>query len=438
MANRTNFTQLAIERLRPPATGRIIFWDKVLPGFGLRIAAPRPGSRDGRKTWIAMYRVSGKAVMETIATTAQIPSVAAAREAARTSILKAKRGVNAVEERRAEATRRQATQAREEAAARDVVEGRFDVVAERFLREHIEAKCSPNYAGEVRRILEHDVLPGWGCRPIRAITKLDVNDLLDAKASRRERPRKGTLGGAGVQSNRTLTRLRTLFAWAKALDLIDADPSAGVMPRGKETARSRVLSDEEIKLFWAGCETVGWPSGPILRLLLLTGQRESEVAGMRWSEIGEHTWTIPRERTKSDRAHVVHLSEFATEIIAGLPRLGGDVVFPTRNGGPVSSFSKARIRLDALMAKQAQEPIPPWVIHDLRRSAVDIMARLGVLPHVADKILNHSGGVIRGVAATYNRYEYRDERKSALEALGRFVATLVRPGGGNVVELRRA
>jgi integrase len=249
-------------------------------------------------------------------------------------------------------------------------------------------------------------LPHWGSRPIREITKTDVNDLLDGKASRRERPRKGTDGGAAVQSNRTLTRLRTLFSWAKAQGLIEADPSAGVMPRGKETTRSRVLSDEEIKLFWTGCEAVGWPSEPILRLLLLTGQRESEVAGIRWSEIAdvdECTWEIPRERTKSDRAHTVHLSEFAVEIIRSLPHLGGDVVFPTRNGGPVSSFSKAKIRLDALMAKQAQEPIAPWVIHDLRRTAVDIMARLNVLPHVADKILNHSGGTIHGVAATYNR-----------------------------------
>jgi integrase len=159
---------------------------------------------------------------------------------------------------------------------------------------------------------------------------------------------------------------------------------------------------------------------------------------LRWSELDldKRLWTIPRERTKSDRGHVVHLSDFAAEILGALPRLG-DLVFPGRTGKPVASFGKPKARLDALMAEQADAPIASWVIHDLRRTATTILAeRLKVAPHVADKILNHQSGTIRGVAAVYNKAAYLDERKAALEALGRFVEVLVRPGdAGNVVPM---
>ena len=446
MPNRVTFTQLAIDRLGPPGAGRVVYWDKMLPGFGLRVAPPRPGSREGRKTWIVLGRVDGKPVMETLGTLAQIPKVDKARDLARASMAKMRGGTKPLDERRAERERKKATGEAAEAAAQEAIEGRFAVVAERFLAEHIERKCQPKYAAEVRRILEHDVLPRWADRQARGITKHDVNELLDAKASRRERARKGTTGGSAIQANRTLTRLRTLFAWAAAHDLIDGDPTAGVLLRGKERTRDRTLGDDEILWFWRGAERAGWPYGAILRLLLLTAQREGEVAGMRWSELDleKRLWTIPRERTKSDRAHTVHVSDFAAEILGTLPRLG-DLVFPSWVGKPIASFAKPKQRLDDAMTAQLREArgdpeaeLDAWIIHDLRRTATTIMARLNVAPHVADKILNHSAGTIRGVAATYNRFAYLDERKAALEALGRFVEGLVRPGGGNVVELRRA
>jgi integrase len=447
MPNRTTFTQLAVERIKPPENGRITYWDKTLPGFGLRVAAPRPGSKEGRKTWIAMGRVDGKPVMETIGTLAKIPKVDDARERARAAFAKMNAGTKPLDERKADRERRAVEAEAAEAAAKEAVQGRFEIVAERFLaegwrwRNKRQQPWAPHYAAEVRRIIEHDVLPRWRGRPIRSLTKHDVNELLDAKAKTRERARKGTEGGAAVQANRVLTRLRTLFAWAASQDLIDADPSAGVLPRGAERARDRVLSDDELVLFWRGAERAGSPFSAIFRLLLLTAQREAEVAGMRWSELDldGRTWTLPRGRTKSDRGHVVHLSELAVEIIEALPRLGGDLVFPSRAGTLISSFSKPKDRLDAAMAAQAGTTIEPWVLHDLRRSATTILAeKLKVAPHVADKVLNHASGTIRGVAAVYNRAAYLDERKAAVEALGRYVEGLVRPGGaGNVVDMPR-
>ncbi|HVC52526.1 MAG TPA: tyrosine-type recombinase/integrase, partial [Stellaceae bacterium] len=445
MPNRTNLTQLAVDRIGPPPSGRVVYWDKNLPGFGLRVSAPRPGSREGRKTWVAMGRVGPKAVMETIGTLAQIPKVDKARDLARVALLRMRSGARPVDDRRAERERREAEKAATEAAAAEAVQGRFAAVAERFLSARDAAKgWAPKYAAEFRRIINHDVLPAWGERPIRSITKPDVNKLLDAKAKGRERARKGTEGGAATQANRTLTRLRTLFAWAVANDLIDSDPTAGVSPRVQERTRDRVLTDSEIVSLWAAAEQAGWPYGPIFRLLLLTAQRESEVAGMRWAELDldKRLWTLPRERTKSDRGHVVHLSDAAAEIIAALPRLG-DLVFPTRTGRQIAGFGKAKERLDATMTAQLRKAtarhdaeVEPWVIHDLRRTATTIMARLNVAPHVADRVLNHSAGTIHGVAATYNRFQYLNERKAALEALGHFVETLVNPGAaGNVVAL---
>jgi integrase len=439
---RSNLTQLAVERIKAPAEGAMTYWDKTLPGFGVRVSAR------GRKTWIATYRVNGKAVMQTLGTTATVPKLADAREAARAAMVKAKAGVHPVEQRRAEAAAAEADRAAKEAQAHEAEAGQFELVAERFLaegwrwRNKRQQPWAPNYAAEVRRIIEHDVLPHWRGRPIRSLTKHDVNELLDAKAKTRERTRKGTEGGAAVQANRVLTRLRTLFAWATSQDLIDADPSAGVLPRGAERARDRVLSDDEIVLFWRGCEQAGWPFSAIFRLLLLTAQREGEISGMRWPELDLEagTWTLPRGRTKSDRGHVVHLSALAVEIIDALPRLGGDLVFPSRAGTVISSFSKPKHRVDEAMAVQAGKAIEPWVLHDLRRTATTIMAeKLKVAPHVADKVLNHASGAISGVAAIYNKALYLDERRAALEALGRYVEALVRPGaGGNIVELAAA
>jgi integrase len=439
------FTQLAVERLKPPAAGRITYWDRNLPGFGLRVAAPRPGAREGRKTWIAWQRVDGRGTLVTLGTLAQIPRVDQARALARGAILTMKAGAKPLDERRAEKDRRAAEAAEAAAAAIEAVEGRFQAVAERFLAEYGAAKgWAPKYAAEFRRIIAHDVLPSWRDRPIRGIGKHDVNELLDAKASRRERARKGTAGGAAVQANRVLTRLKTLFGWAAANDLIDAAPSVGVLRRGKERSRDRVLSDDEVVWFWRASERAGWPWSAIQKLLLLTAQRESEVSGMYWSEVEKRIWTIPRERTKSDRAHVVHLSELAAEIIGALPRLG-TLVFPTRTGSAISSFSRAKDRLDSLMTAQKREAtgdpeaeIAGWVLHDLRRTATTVMAeQLKVAPHVADKILNHDSGSIRGVAAIYNRSAYIDERRAALESLGRWIEARVRPGGaGNVVALR--
>ncbi len=143
------------------------------------------------------------------------------------------------------------------------------------------------------------MLPRWGTRPLAGINKGDVLELLDDKAGRRERKRKGLAAGAGVQANRTLTRLRTFFGWAAANDLVDADPTAGVRKPTREAPRDRVLTDDEIRAFRNGTERLCMPFGHLFRVMLLTAQREIEIAPMRWPELDldSAVWTIPSERS---------------------------------------------------------------------------------------------------------------------------------------------
>ena len=400
-------TQLFVDRIGPPKTGRIEYWDTHLSGLGLRVSA------SGAKSWIAMYRIGrgGKQVRETLGSVDKVPSVAAARECALASIQKARGGIDPMVERKAAATR-----------AKDEEQETFSYVADRFLAEHVERNCRPKTVRETRRIIESDLKPKLATRPIRSITRADINELLDEKAETRP-----------LQANELRKHLRTLFAWARDLDLLETDPT-NVRKRAKESPRDRVLSDDEIRLFWSGCDRRGWPFGPLFKLLLLTAQRREEVGAARWGEFDLTTWCIPRERAKNDKAHEVHLSAFALELLDSLPRTG-DLLFASRGGVP-SGYSKAKERLDGYMAERGA--VMPWVLHDLRRTATSGMARLGVAPHVVDKILNHSAGTIRGVAATYNKFQYLSERQAALEAWGRFVEQLVRPGGaGNVVDLRQ-
>ncbi len=404
-------TQIAVEKLSAPAAGRAYYWDRHLPGFGLRITA------NGAKSWIASYRlVDGRKVMETIGTLARLPDVADARQAARDSMTKAAAGDNPVAEKRA-------------AAARGAVNIVAAAVA-RYLAE-CDRNLKPKTAREWRRIFEHDVLPLWGERPLTEIAKGDVLELVNDKAARRERKRQGSASGAAVQAGKMLTRLRTFFGWTVANDLVAADPTAGVRRPAKEGSRDRVLTDDEIRAFWVGTGQLA-TFGNLFRLMLLTAQRESEVAGIRWLEldIEKRFWAIPGARSKNGKPHIVHLSALAIEILEQVPRVAGqDLLFSGTGKTAVSGFSRAKARLDRLMGGE----IAPWVLHDLRRTATTGMARIGIVPHVADRVLNHQAGTIRGVAAVYNRFEYLEERKAALEAWGRLVESLGRPALSNVV-----
>ena len=180
------------------------------------------------------------------------------------------------------------------------------------------------------------------------------------------------------------------------------------------------MEDGELADIILAGRTMGGPIGAIVEVLALTGQRRDEVTRMAWVEIDEasRTWRIPAARCKNGKAHLVHLSEPVWNIIQQMHRTE-DIVFATSGKKPFQNFTRAKRAIDR------RSGVKGWCLHDFRRTAVSGMARLGVPPHVADKILNHQSGTISGVAAVYQRHEFLAERREALDRWGQYVSDLV-------------
>ena len=182
-----------------------------------------------------------------------------------------------------------------------------------------------------------------------------------------------------------------------------------------------MLDDMELAQVILAARKIGGPYGAIVELLALTGQRRQEVACLAWEELdlAQQVWTIPKSRTKNGKAHVVHLSRQSLAVVQGADRLG-PFLFTLLGTKPFQDFTRAKRRLDQLSGMTG------WRLHDLRRTCVSGMARLGVAPHVADKILNHQAGTISGVAAVYQRHEFLVERRAALDLWGAHIDQLLK------------
>ena len=374
--------------------------DGLLPGLYLVIQP------SGVKTWAVRYRAQGRPKKLTLGRWPGI-DLASARELARVTLRSAAEGNDPAAEKQTE--RRMANDATKD---RDLV---ASVVGE-FLQRHVAANNRPSTAKETERLLRQNVLPAWGKRHVQDISKRDVLDLLDEIVDR----------GAAISANRTLAALRKMFNWGIDRDIIQASPCDRVRAPASERSRDRVLSDAELRLIWCGCEKIGWPFGPMFQLLLLTAQRRGEVAGMRWSEVdfSERMWTIPKERSKNGRAHVVPLSDAVVAILNAVPRVGSkyEYVFTTNGQTFATGYSRAKKRIDQAIsvAQVSEDGHPPagleqWTIHDFRRTAATGMARSGTALPVIEKVLNHSSGSFAGVVGVYQRHSYVDEKRNALE-----------------------
>jgi len=231
----------------------------------------------------------------------------------------------------------------------------------------------------------------------------------------------------------SLKATKTFLRWCVGRAVLDQSPAEGVPRPSKEVARDRVLDDNELAYVILAAQKIGGPYGGIVELLALTGQRREEVARLQWDELNlaQRVWTLPKSRTKNAKAHVVHLSD---QSMAALTRADqpGPYVFSLLGTKPFQEFSRAKRLLDQLSG------VTGWRLHDLRRTCVSGIARLGVAPHVADKILNHQAGTISGVAAVYQRHEFLLERKEALDRWGAHVAQIVaRLSGESAGKIRR-
>jgi integrase len=383
---RLRLTKSVIDDL-PVRSKDTVYWDAGLPGFGIKVT-PK-----GRKVFIVMYRLAGagsRLRKYTIGPYGRI-TLPMARAQAQKIFAARLDGRDPAEEKKQ--------------SRRRLVVDRIDDLIERFIQEHVSRVGTSK---RLTNLLRRDVIPYWGAKSIHEIKKRDVSDLVSLIAQRNAHA-----------SHRLLKTLKTFFKWCVGRAVIDFSPAEGLSSGYRETSRDRVLTDQELAAIVVGAREMPRPYGGIVEFLALTGQRREEVAQLKRGELDENarTWTIPALRTKNKKGHIVHLSEAAWRVVGGIPE--GELVFGTSRGKRFQAFGKGKRALDKLCA------VIGWRLHDLRRTIVSGMARLGVPPHVADKILNHQAGTISGVAAVYQRHDFLAERKEALDRWGAHVEQIV-------------
>jgi integrase len=390
-------TTLAFERAKPKLdSGGKLVRNEIADGGadGLYLIVQPSGA----KSWAIRYRHNGRATKFTLGRGAAL-SLAEARKAAADARLALETGTDPAAERRAARAANKAEQ------HPDTVEA----LVKQFIALH-GPKIRPATLRLYDSALRRFVLPKWAKRPVHEVRRRDVIALVEAIAV--DRP---------VMANRTLGALSKFCNWLVARDVIAASPVHGVEMPGLEKARDRVLDDGELAALWHACTEEGIV-GAAVRIMMLTGARRSEVARMAWSEIDEQTrtWVLPAERSKNRQAHVVPLSTTASAILAALPRISNTHVFSVSGDGPIVNFTRIKERLDAKLKFEKH-----WQPHDLRRSCASGLQRLGVRVEVIEATLGHRSGVFRGITSVYQRHEYAEEKRHALQAWADHVGQLV-------------
>ncbi len=367
---RLRLTDIAVRKLSLPERGQVTYWDETTPGFGIRCSQKS-------KSFVVMFGERRR-----LKTVGRYPalSLAEARKAARCFLVGVENAPNTAE----------------------VPSVTFTEAKKAFLKD-CAARNKPRTVSDYTRLLNRHFTFKTD---IRAITRQQVMKVVSS------------LSGTPSEQTHAYVAIRVMINWCVKHGYLDYSP----VPSMTRTAssRDRVLDENELKAVYQRSLEYSYPYGPMVQLMVLTGQRRSEIAALRRSWVEEDMVVFPQGFTKNKREHRLPLPPTALTLIHNLPETG-DLLFPSRTN-PESSFNgwgKCKARFD--------EPldIEPYTLHDLRRTLSSNMAMLGVPIQVTEKILNHISGTISGVAAVYNRYSYRDEMKAALEKYDRYLAKLI-------------
>ncbi|HKF63625.1 MAG TPA: tyrosine-type recombinase/integrase [Dongiaceae bacterium] len=396
-------TARSVARLKPPGTGQTDYWDDSLPGFGLRVSA------GGRRAWVLLYRHGTLKRRLTLGPYPDLP-LSAARDKARDHLREVAHGRDP---------------AAEKAAGRKAET--FEELAENYLERYAKKRKRSWRTDELA--LARDLLPRFATVKATAVTRRDINRLLDSIVDR----------GAPIQANRTLGILRRIYSWGIERDIVAVNPCQGIRAPGEEKARDRVLAEDELRAVWNALAPEPAPIAAMFKLRLLTAQRGGEVATIRLRDLdlAGGWWTIPGELSKNGLAHRVPLAPQAIAIIEEACRAvalakAGDWLFPSPIAdGPLVNLWRAVARI----RKRSGVDFRP---HDLRRTAASLMTGMGISRLTVSKILNH---VESNITAVYDRHSYDAEKRQALEAWAARVEQIVSgrtAGADKVVPLRLA
>ena len=276
---------------------------------------------------------------------------------------------------------------------------------------------------EYSRIIDVELVPKLGKYPIKEISRNQIINLLDSKAYGKK--------PAPVMANRIRARLSKIYSFAINRGLAEGNPVRNISKYKKtkeggkvEKRRNRYYNPDEIQELWRYFDNWNEPTGSVLKMLLITGQRKTETMNMRWDNIRDNTWTIPAELAKNSEQHLVPLSGMALQVIQELKPMTGrsDYVFcsPKEDNAPMKWLTRVRKHI------QDNSKVPDFRPHDLRRTVTTYMAKLGVSRTVLGKILNHKGLAKDDlITATYDRHGYMDEREEALERWGSLVQQII-------------
>jgi integrase len=390
-----NFTKLSVDKILSPskADGQVQYFERLEKGRTLVLSV----SYGGTKTWRVLYYVTGKPRSKSLGTYPK-KSVQHAREAARDFDA----GL----------------------AGASAEAGTFKKIAEDWIREYVDGKGLRSKK-EIVRHLGTYVYPVWGAKLLFDIERLDVNNLLKEIAKKHGKN----------QADAVLQTIRGVMTWYAVENGKYNSPLVRGMKRDKrslaERSRDRILNDDEIRAVWKACDESD-TYGALVKMLLLTGQRLRKIATMKWTHIEDGKWSIHTEKREKSHAGVLILPQLAREILNKLPHLNGNLhVFPASMGkGPINSFSQRKQELDQKLSKG----MPPWVLHDLRRTARSLMSKAGVNSDIAERVLGHA---IPGVKGVYDRHDYAQEKADALNRLASQIRTILNPpADNNVIPLR--
>jgi len=362
----SRLTDTRVSAIAPPPTGQVEHPDDLVRGLRLRVGA------GGRKAWIVRTRAGKKQINKTLGPYPLI-SLATARDQARDFLITLAKEGNVRTKRT------------------------FGELADHWIEQVARAK-NKSWHNQKRR-LELYVLPKWRDTDLASIRRADVRDLIDG------------IDGI-VAPGRALAIIRTLFRYAMARDWVDSSPAEAIPNPSSDTPRDRFLEMGEVNRVFRAADLLGYPFIGLIKLMILTGQRRTEVAAMRWADIDldAGTWILSSDDTKSARAHLVPLPPQAIDILKATPHFGA-YVWSSDGETHIKGYSKAKKKLDALLASSGAE-LKAWRLHDLRRTAATHMVRLGVSETVVGRVLNHAP---QGVTArTYALHSYEPEKRHAL------------------------